>query len=183
MKKQLKLKSKTKESIANISVVLFIIALAGSLWQGWMTTESVHVFASENGETSATALAEVTPSPTPTATPEPDPEIKELIYRIFGEKDGPVAYAIARAESGLNPNVENCTAIECSIGLFQINLAKDAGKGGWVHWDKVPGDNLEEKKDWLKEPANNILIAKFLKGSSGWYPWSVFKNGAYKKFL
>lgn len=58
----MKLKNKTKESIAWISIALFTIAFAGSLWTGWSKTESVYVYANEEGETSTQATVEVEPS-------------------------------------------------------------------------------------------------------------------------
>lgn len=58
----MKLKQKTKESIAWISIALFTIAFAGSLWTGWSKTESVYVYANEEGETSTQATVEVEPS-------------------------------------------------------------------------------------------------------------------------
>jgi hypothetical protein len=108
---------------------------------------------------------------------------EELTYKIFGEKDGKVAYAIAKAESNLNPTRVHRDNVECSVGLFQINIVKGDGLGAKVHWDKIPGETLNEKIEWLSVPENNILIAKFIYGSSGFYPWTVYKNGVYKSFL
>lgn len=108
---------------------------------------------------------------------------EELTYKIFGEKDGKIAYAIAKAESNLNPTRVHRDNVECSVGLFQINIVKGDGLGAKVHWDKIPGETLNEKIEWLSVPENNILIAKFIYGSSGFYPWTVYKNGVYKSFL
>jgi hypothetical protein len=123
---------------------------------------------------------------TPTATPTPTRNWKpyeELTYKIFGEKDGKVAYAIMGCESNYSPTRTHIDEKEASIGLMQINLIKGNGEGAWVHWDKVPGETLEEKIEWLKVPENNLLIAKFIKGSSGFYPWSCFSKKGYLKYL
>jgi hypothetical protein len=108
---------------------------------------------------------------------------EELTYKIFGEKDGKIAYAVMGCESNYKPNREHIDDKEASIGLMQINLVKGNGEGAWVHWDKVPGNNLEEKIAWLKVPENNLLIAKFIKGSSGFYPWTCFSKKGYLKYL
>lgn len=108
---------------------------------------------------------------------------EELTYKIFGEKDGKIAYAIMGCESNYNPTREHIDEKEASIGLMQINLIKGNGEGAWVHFDKVPGNNLDEKIAWLKVPENNLLIAKFIKGSSGFYPWTCFSKKGYLKYL
>lgn len=109
---------------------------------------------------------------------------EQLIHDTFGE-DGDIAYAIAQAEHNgtINPDAVNSTEVEHSIGIFQINVAKEYGNGAYIHWNKIPGDTLEDKEVWLKVPENNVLIAKFLYGSSGFYPWSVYKNKRYLKYL
>lgn len=110
-------------------------------------------------------------------------QVAELIVERFGYKEEAAdALAIAQAESGLDTTKENKTSAECSIGLFQINLARDYCNGTWVHAGKVPGDTMEEKIEWLKVPENNIEIAKQIHRTSGFYPWSVFLNGVYEIF-
>lgn len=121
-------------------------------------------------------------------------EIEKLITQEFGE-DAEIAIAIARAESGLNPNREGIHIAgkhtwssatykgECSIGLFQINLASNACNGKWVHASKIPGETIEEKIAWLKIPENNIKTAKEIYKASGFNPWSTFTQGTYKKYL
>jgi hypothetical protein len=115
------------------------------------------------------------------------------IIKAFPEKSL-VAQAVAKAESGLNPNREGIHAAgkydwssdtykgECSIGLFQINLAEDGCKGRKVHWDKAEGETLEEKIAWLKVPANNIKVARQIYEESGFKPWSTYTNGSYQNF-
>ena len=175
----MKLHKKTHESIAYIAIFLsFLLPIVLSI-QNWMNSESVVVIASTT-----------TASPTPStvvgqATTEVEPVVdkyKDLIKDIFGD-EWEVAYAIAMAESHMNPDAVHKDVNEWSIGLFQINIRKGDGVGAKVHWEKIPGDTGEEKEEWLKKPKNNILTAKFLYGSSGFYPWSVYKNGSYKEFL
>ena len=119
-------------------------------------------------------------------------QIIALITEVFGD-DAPRAIAVAKAESGLNPNRENRGTVgsiprlpnykgECSIGLFQINLASDGCQGAKVHWAKVPGETLDEKIAWLKVPKNNISLAKKIYDSAGksFQPWGAYTSGAYK---
>ena len=174
----MKLKNKTKESIAYIGVFLSVLLPITLSVQNWLNTEETIV------------LAKTTASPSPSSTigqvesdelPEAG-EAVELIKEIFGD-EWETAYAIAMAESHMNPDRVHKDDIEWSIGLFQINIRKGNGEGAKVHWDKIPGDTGEEKEAWLKVPENNILTAKFIYGSSGFYPWTVFKNGVYLDYL
>lgn len=111
-------------------------------------------------------------------------KIKESIKEAFG-KDWRVAYAIALAEhsGSIDPMAINSTEVENSVGVFQINIARNFGNGAWVHWNKIPGDTLEEKEEWLKDIDNNVMMARFIYGTSGFSQWATYKNGKYKEFL
>lgn len=84
-----------------------------------------------------------------------------IIRRVFGE-DAEMALAIAKAESGLNPLADNG---KC-IGIFQIMLFPS-----------------RPSRAELYDPEINIITAKKIFDDSGWSPWSVYKSGAYKKYL
>ena len=118
---------------------------------------------------------EVTPTPTPTISVD----IKQYIKTIFG-KDARVACAVARAESGFNNKGQLVSSVENSRGIFQINLQSEYAK---VHYDRVPGNTLEEKITWLEDPYNSTLMAYWIFSKSGWSPWSVFTSGKYEQFL
>jgi hypothetical protein len=118
----------------------------------------------------------------PEVTPTPSDPVEAYIHEVFGDDAG-VAVAVAKAESGFENDRENKSPVECSIGLFQINLAKDHCNGKWVHASKVPGETMDEKVEWLKDPYNNIDMAKRIFDASGFRPWSVFTNGWYETFL
>lgn len=119
--------------------------------------------------------------------------IQAMILAAFPE-DGLRAQAVAKAESGFDPNKENFGRAgsipslpnykgECSVGLFQINLAQDGCQGEWVHAKNIPGKTIEEKIAWLKVPENNIKYAKeHLYEAQGWKPWSAYTNGSYRNF-
>lgn len=78
-----------------------------------------------------------------------------------------VAKAICTAESGLNPTSISRTG---DYGLCQINR---------VHKNRVSGDLSR-----LFDPETNIRIAADIyRDNGGWHPWTVFRTGAYKRYL
>ena len=149
-----------KKDVLHITIVLAHIIMFGLIWTN-MQKYNVHVILNEN-PTHFEPISYIEPS------------IEQLIMETFGE-DGTVALAIAKAESTLRPEICHIDEREYSCGIFQINLR--------AHYKKVPGIGYEEKAEWLKEPENNIRIAKQLFDTSGFWPWSVWKNGAYKLWL
>lgn len=130
-------------------------------------------------------------TPTPVVAKNPGKkEVMAEIVRVFGE--GALhAIAIAKAESGLDPHREGIHRAntlwegykgECSIGLFQINLASDGCYGKLVHASKIPGETLDEKIIWLKDYKNNIQIAKEIYDAQGFGPWSTYTSKKYQAF-
>lgn len=107
------------------------------------------------------------------------PSTREYIKTIFG-RDWRTAYAIARAESGLKNEANLMSDVENSVGVFQINIESATTK---IHWSRIPGDTLEEKKIWLQDPFNNTLLAYWIYSTSGWNPWTAYTSGSYKTFL
>jgi len=97
------------------------------------------------------------PSPTPTKS------VEERICQKFKE-NCQEAIAIAKAESGLRCNAISPTN---DHGLFQINA---------VHFPKFKG----------KDPYDcdaNIEVAYEIYKRQGFYPWTVYRTGSYKRFL
>lgn len=117
---------------------------------------------------------EVTPIPNEDTT-EVEKIIK-YIKTIFG-KDWKTACAVAKAESGLRTTASLVWAKENSRGIFQINIQSEYAK---VHYDRIPGDTLEEKITWLEDPYNNTLLAYWIFTKSGWNPWTAYTSGAYE---
>lgn len=109
-------------------------------------------------------------------------DIERLVLETFGADNYDTAMCIVKHESGANPTRENRGRArggysgECSIGLFQINLASNGCVGKRVHWNKVEGNTLEEKVEWLKVPENNVRVAKQIFDSSKWSPWSTYRK-------
>lgn len=77
-----------------------------------------------------------------------------------------IAMAVMQAESGCNPSAHSPTA---DRGLMQINQ---------VHAAKV-GGNLNA----LFDPATNVRVAYQVYQGAGWSAWSVYKNGAYLRYM
>lgn len=142
---------------------------------------------------SATATPKVAdPSPTPVGkTPEQERDKKKLVKdidsyidTIFGRKNGRIMRAVNRVECNpANKAYPKCvyhTEHEYSVGIFQINLYNAKH---WIHASKVPGETMEEKVEWLKDPFNNTLVAYKIFTDSGFNPWAGYSSGRYEAHL
>lgn len=93
--------------------------------------------------------------------------IEEEIKEVFGEEDYPVARSIMLAESGgVADRVGDTHLRKPSIGLFQISQL----------YHDYP-------TEVLKNPSENIRIAKEIKDRGGWERWTTYRNGAYLKYI
>jgi hypothetical protein len=109
--------------------------------------------------------------------------VEDYIRTIFGD-EARVAIAVSHVEcnpaNGTYPKCQLHTTVENSIGIFQINIESSTTK---VHWSRIPGQTLEQKKAWLEDPYNNTLLAYWIYTKSGWSPWSAYTSGRYKENL
>lgn len=104
---------------------------------------------------------------------ESSPE--KLIKEVFGDK-AEIAIAIAKAESGLNPE---------AVGDLHITFEKD-GKLMGMSCGLFQVRILEGRPDCetLKNPKENVEYAKRIYEARGDFTaWSAYTNGAYKKYL
>lgn len=101
-------------------------------------------------------------------------EIEELICQAFGDECD-MAIAIARAESGLRPDAVGDTAL--SYMVDGVEYGKSYGLYQIRHLEGRPDPSI------LLDPVKNVEYAKKLYERSGWYPWSVFTNKSYERFL
>jgi hypothetical protein len=89
-----------------------------------------------------------------------------------------IAVAIAKAESGFDPYAVGDVHLVSekwgpSIGLWQIRSLKPQYDTG-----------LARDASRLKNPAFNANSMRLIKTwANGWTPWSVYKNGTYKRHL
>lgn len=89
--------------------------------------------------------------------------LETLIREAFPECPG-LMVAIAKAESGMNPNAINHNRNgSVDRGLFQINSIH-----GFVN---------------LEDPKTNIEAAKKVYEKQGITAWAAYNNGSYKQFL
>lgn len=103
-------------------------------------------------------------------SPMPALSIEDKIRAKFG-KDGDIAVAVAKAESGLNPNAngdkhltywKNGKMYGDSIGIFQIRTFEN-----------------RPDREALKDIDTNIEFAYKLYQAQGFYPWTVFQTKQY----
>ena len=105
---------------------------------------------------------EIEPKVVLIGTTTKEKSIEEKIRQTFYEEPDR-AVAIAKAESGLNPNAFNpekhkgCVG---SIGIMQIAC---------VHHKEAPNE--------LTDVALNLMIARRIYEESGWNPWGVCTDG------
>jgi len=92
--------------------------------------------------------------------------IIDYIKVVFGD-DWQIAVAIATAESGLREDAIGDHSLNPhSYGVFQIR-----------------GLMGRPSPEQLLNYRTNVDFAKKLYDDCGWYPWTVFKSGAYLRFL
>lgn len=90
-----------------------------------------------------------------------------------------IAWAVAMGESRGNPRAYNGNARtgDKSYGLFQINMIGSMG----------PARRREfgiSSNEQLFDPMTNIrAMMKVSNNGTNWRPWSVYKNGTYRRFL
>lgn len=103
-------------------------------------------------------------------------EIEAYVRKIFAKDNPRMALEISHRECNPKnpayPKCHNKSAIEHSVGLFQINLYN---KNHWIHAERIPGVTMEEKIAWLEDPMNNTLYAFWIKSTSDWFPWSTYE--------
>lgn len=116
--------------------------------------------------------------PTPTSKPkkkvgfvqpvqaaEPIDQQTIIDYICSKAWDCKIAVAVARAESGLNPNRLSYSG--CCKGVFQIHS---------VHIAKFNGVSMYDTH-------KNIDVAYQIYSEQGWQPWEAYTNGSYLKYL
>lgn len=102
--------------------------------------------------------------------------VEDLIIETFGDK-WRIAYAVARAESGLRPHAIGDYTLDfkgkdgnvygASYGVFQIR--------------SLPGRPMV--KDLLDAKFNIEYAYKMSKGGTVWTAWSAYNNNSYKAFM
>lgn len=92
---------------------------------------------------------------------------EDLFVKYFGDQANTMR-AICQAESGLDPNAVGDTNTKYpSVGLCQIRL--------------LPERQITMEQ--MKIPEENIKYARLLYDKYGFKPWTMWKNGVWKKYL
>jgi len=98
----------------------------------------------------------------------------------FDPSISPVMAAIGLAESSGNPYAHNPKYPDDSYGLFQINMLDTPGY--MLGKERRSRYGLRSNEE-LFDPMKNLQAAKDIYENQGLGAWSVFKSGAYKKYL
>jgi hypothetical protein len=119
-------------------------------------------------------------APTETNIPQGNVSIEQLKQLAtsagFSSNEIPTMVSIAMAESGGNSRAHNTKRPDNSYGLWQINMLDEMGP----ERRKQFGISTNEE---LFDPLTNARVAKIIRDRQGFGAWSVYKSGAYKKFL
>lgn len=122
---------------------------------------------------------------TPSAVIKPQytqEDIEAYIKTIFG-RDGAMAVQVSHHECSpshkMYPGCVKKDNIEWSCGIWQINL-RDPKTMKLIHAAKVPGDTLEDKCNWLKDPYQSTLVAFYIYSHQDFCPWTWYKNNYCK---
>ncbi len=100
-------------------------------------------------------------------------DIENYIVQIFGSQSQ-TALAVAKCESGLNPNATHLNSnSSIDFGVFQINSS---------HFSHVEGDTPQEKTDNLFNWQYNIAFAYQLYSATSWDSWTCYSTGKYLKY-
>ena len=96
----------------------------------------------------------------------------------FPESEIATAVAVARAESGGNPQAHNGKAPDNSYGLWQINMIGTLGPAR----RKAFGIPTNES---LFDPLTNAKAAYRIWNDAGknWKPWTTYTGGSYRQYL
>lgn len=176
----MQLPDSTRWSVISLVTLASVFVLPLAYFNHEATSPKVIPEASAHTTEQNTVVTITTPAPrvSPQGTSEQG-AIEDYIRTIFGS-DARVAIAIQHNECNplnkLYPRCRLTSQVEDSVGIFQINLKTPTTK---VHFDRVPGNTLEEKVEWLKDPYNNTLMAYWIFKTSGFNPWTTYKNGSY----
>lgn len=106
-------------------------------------------------------------------------EVKDYMRHKFGN-NYKTACMVAYGESLGNRWGINSSPVEYSVSSWQVNLADNHGHGRKVHWDKIPGDTLQEKTDWLRHPVNSTdFVYDLTGGGNNFSMFGAWLNQSY----
>ena len=164
---------KQKALLQTIGAITFIITV-NQFIEG-VNFQTVYTSSHPNGGAIETKLAGEGSQQTSLESQATPSSPEKLIKEVFGDQ-ADVAIAIAKAESGLNPE---------AVGDLHITFEKD-GKLMGMSCGTFQIRVLEGRPDCetLKDLRKNVEYAKRIYEARGDFTaWSTYNNGAYKKYL
>ena len=163
---------KQKALLQTVGAITFIITV--NQFIAGVNFQTVYTSSHPNGGVIETKIAGEGSQQTNLESQATPSSPEQLIKEVFGDK-ADIAIAIAKAESGLNPE---------AVGDLHITFEKD-GKLMGMSCGLFQVRILEGRPDCetLKDPKENVKFAKALYDKAGWEPWSAYTSGKYLKNL
>jgi len=106
--------------------------------------------------------------------------LKISLTSDFTEDEAVIMAAIGMAESSGRPLAHNTEGDDNSYGLFQINMLD---RPGFMMGEERRGQFGLDSNEQLFDPLVNGKAAKFIYDMQGFEAWTVYKTGAYLKYL
>ena len=88
--------------------------------------------------------------------------------------------AIGMAESSGRPLAHNTEGDDNSYGIFQINMLD---RPGFMMGEERRGQFGLNSNEQLFDPLINAKAAKYIYDMQGFEAWTVYRTGAYLKYL
>ena len=106
--------------------------------------------------------------------------LKIALTSDFTEDEAVVMAAIGMAESSGRPHAHNTEGDDNSYGLWQINMLD---RPGFMMGEERRGQLALDSNEQLFDPIVNGQAAKYIYDMQGFRAWTVYRTGAYKKYL
>ena len=106
--------------------------------------------------------------------------LKIALTSDFTEDEAVIMAAIGMAESSGRPHAHNTEGNDNSYGLWQINMLDQPG---FMMGEERRVQLALDSNEQLFDPLVNGRAAKYIYDMQGFGAWTVYKTGAYKKYL
>jgi hypothetical protein len=106
--------------------------------------------------------------------------LKIALTSDFTEDEAVIMAAIGMAESSGRPHAHNTEGDDNSYGLWQINMLD---RPGFMMGEERRGQLALDSNEQLFDPIVNGQAAKYIYDMQGFRAWTVYRTGAYKKYL
>lgn len=162
-----------KTAFAHKIVIRYTVKSGGKQISDISSKKSAPRFKTDNPRKTSTSrplsldLSNDKPKPVYVTSLNSDQEYVIGLIKLYFGNDWKIAYAVARAESGLRCNAVGDTGLNpSSYGVFQIR----------AFTTRPPVEDLLDCE-------KNVAYAAQMQKWQGWSPWSAYTNGSYLNFL